>query len=261
MFKTSEKIEEIAGALAKAQAKFPDIPKDKEVTVKMKSGGTYSYKYAELSSIIKATRGPLSENGISFIQTIGKNGDQAVCVTRLQHSSGQWYETEYPVIYSEDDMQGVAGGFTFARRYGFTALIGAASEEDTDGNGANREKQKTQGGQKPHTAPPKDTRAHQMAKGSVITNPPPPGPPPNHAPVDWKPNPPIQLDAMGRMELSKWVIPDGVFKGRKLGEVDQQDIYEYRNKLVADFQRQRKQPPPVVVTIIESIDAYWSELF
>jgi len=246
MFKSSEKIEEIAAALAKAQAKFPDIPKDKEVTVKMKSGGQYSYKYAELSSIIKATRGPLSENGISFIQTIGKDGEQAVCVTRLQHSSGQWYETSYPVIYAEDDMQGVAGGFTFARRYGFTALIGAASEEDTDGNGANREKQKTQGGQKPHTAPPKNTQTP---------------PPQNVAPVDWKPNAPVQLDAMGRMELSKWVIPDGVFKGRKLGEVDQQDIYEYRNKLVADFQRQRKQPPAVVVTIIESIDAYWSELF
>lgn len=253
MFKTSEKIEEIAAALAKAQAKFPDIPKDKEVTVKMKSGGTYSYKYAELSSIIKATRGPLSENGISFIQTIGKDGEQPMCVTRLMHSSGQWYETQYPVIYSEDDMQGVAGGFTFARRYGFTALIGAASEEDTDGNGANREKQKQKQPQG-HTAPPK------QQQGSAPQNTPAQQKPPNQAPVDWKPDAPVELDAMGKVNLSQWVFPDGAFKGRKLGEVDQHDVIAYRNTVVQDFQEKRRQPPPVVIEIIRSIDTFYSDI-
>lgn len=256
MFKTSEQIQEIAAALAKAQSKFPDIPKDKEVTVKMKSGGTYSYKYAELSSIVKATRGPLSENGLSFIQAIGREGDQVMCVTRLLHSSGQWYETQYPVIYSEDDMQGVAGGFTFARRYGLTALIGAASEEDTDGNGANRENKNKE--KKGHTAPPKqNTQGGQNPPANQNKN---TQQPPNHAPIDWKPEAPVELDAMGKVQLSQWVFPDGAFKGRKLGEVDQHDVIAYRNTVVQDFQQKRRQPPPVVIEIIRSIDTFYSDL-
>ena len=36
------------GALAKAQAAFPAIPRDRTVKVTMKSGGTYSFAYAPL---------------------------------------------------------------------------------------------------------------------------------------------------------------------------------------------------------------------
>ena len=252
MFKTSETIKTIAAALAKAQGLYPDIPKDKTVVVKGKTKAgapyEYSYKYAELSSILKATRKPLTDNELSIAQSIAKDGDQVLCVTKLFHSSGEWYETTYPVIYSEDDMQGVAGGFTFARRYGVTALLGVAAEEDTDGNGANREKEAAK--KKPDPAP-KAPPAQQKPKDP----PPPPAPPP--AFFD-KPKEP--LNVMQRMELGRYVFPGGKFKGKKLGDVPSNDIMSYRNDIYVEFPDGGPNPMPLAARdIINRIEAYYAD--
>lgn len=246
MFKTSESIKEISEALAKAQGIFPDIPKDKEVTVKMKSGGTYAYKYAELSSIVKATRKPLSENGLSFIQGVEKVDGDVLCITKLIHSSGQWYETSYPVIYSEEDMQGFAGGFTFSRRYGLSALLGVATEEDTDGNGANRDKDKNkfqQQKEKPPASQSPPPQEKQTAK------------PPAEKKIFEVPNQP--LTAIQKMELGKFVIPGGPYKGKKLGEIPFDDLMLYKVSVKAEAE-QAKQPLSLgVQDLLNRIDAYY----
>lgn len=235
MLRTSESIKNISAALAKAQSAFPDIPKDKTVKVKMKSGGEYSYKYAELSSIVKATRSPLSVNELSFAQGIVKDGDLPVCITRLLHSSGEWFETSYPVLYSEDDMQGLAGGFTFARRYGLSALLGVATEEDTDGNGANREKPKQ--------------KAQQQEQ------PPPPPPPAKEQKVFEVPDKP--LTALEKMELGKFVIPGGPFKGKKLGEVPYDDLMHYKVEQEGSFSKTPEKMSPGLRDLLNRISAYY----
>lgn len=137
--KTSDQINELATALGKAQEAFPDIPKDKTVKVKTKGGVEYQYKYAELSSIVSATRPCLAKNSLSFLQGIVESEKGLICRTRLMHSSGQWVETETPVITDAADMQAMAAAFTYSRRYGLTAILGIATEDDTDGNGADRD--------------------------------------------------------------------------------------------------------------------------
>lgn len=129
--KTSDQINELSAAMAKAQGKFPEIVKDKKVEVKNKEGKyLYSYFYAELSTIVSAVRPALAESGLSIAQ--GMSGDGNYCVTRILHSSGQWIETQYPFVAKESDMQALGGGFTFARRYAISALLGIATETDDD---------------------------------------------------------------------------------------------------------------------------------
>jgi len=246
LFKTSESIKSIAAALSKAQLAFPDIPKDKTVKVKMKSGGEYSYKYAELSSIVKATRKPLSDNELSLTQGITKEGDVVLCVTKLLHSSGEWFETSYPVIYSEDDMQGFAGGFTFSRRYGLSAMLGVATEEDTDGNGANQEKDQSK--KKPPADPPAQKQSTQTQ-------------PPAAKKFEVYAVPPNPLTALEKMELGKFIIPGGPFRGKKLGEVQYDDIMNWRSEEIGKH-NQKDSPAmvPALQDCLNRIAAYHDEI-
>lgn len=261
----SESIKEISAALAKAQALFPEIPKDKEVKVKLKSGGEYKYKYAELSSIVNATRKPLADNGLSFAQTIVENEKGMLCETMLMHASGEWLMGVTPMILKETDMQGMGGALTFSRRYGLSALIGVATEEDTDGDGANR------GAAKPDQKPPQSA-AKQTPPPAKPTTPPDEKKNTstlhpnikNHAPAsadtesiaDYTSKP---LSAMEKVELSKWVMPGGNFKGKKLGEVNQDDLISYRQELL-DLEKSGKRLMTGHIEIIKNIELFYSDV-
>ena len=58
----SESIKELATALAKVQAGIKPVKKDKTAKIPTKSGGSYSYNYADLSSVWDTCRDPLSSN-------------------------------------------------------------------------------------------------------------------------------------------------------------------------------------------------------
>jgi hypothetical protein len=79
----------LADALAKAQAEFKAIKKDKTAKVRMKAGGEYSYNYADLSSVIDATKEALSKNGLAIMQPVEFQGERLVLHTKLLHSSGE----------------------------------------------------------------------------------------------------------------------------------------------------------------------------
>jgi hypothetical protein len=123
----------LAGALAKAQAAFPPIPRDKEVEVKTRTGGTYTFRYAPLDTIFAAVRGPLSANGLAIAQLL----DGPDLVTMLLHESGEYLEAKTPMPHSEGDtVQQYGSAITYLRRYALQAILGIASEEDDDGNAA-----------------------------------------------------------------------------------------------------------------------------
>lgn len=138
--KTSDQINELATALAKAQGEFPDIPKDKTAKVKgeSKSGKAYeyTYKYTDLATIIKCTRPALAKNGLSVIQLLTENS----IFTRLAHSSGQFIEGSFPLAMSRD-MQDVGSDSTYIRRYCLSAILGIATEDDDDANPETRSQQ------------------------------------------------------------------------------------------------------------------------
>lgn len=128
--RTSDKIDEIAGALAKAQGEFPDIPKDK--TAKIQSPkGNYEYRYADLATIIKATKSILSKNGLALHQPVETHGECGRVVTLLVHSSGQFFETTFE--FDEGmRMQETGAAITYVRRYCLTGMLGITADDDTD---------------------------------------------------------------------------------------------------------------------------------
>jgi len=131
----SESIAKLAEALAKAQGAFVNPPRNRNVVVKMKAGGSYSFAYATLDSIMEMVRKPLAENGLALIHSLGLYETGPVCIASLLHSSGEWVSTPIPVIVGPGaDAQQWGSALTYARRYGVSILLGIASDEDDDGN-------------------------------------------------------------------------------------------------------------------------------
>jgi hypothetical protein len=140
---TSEQINEIAAALAKAQGKFPTIEKKKQASVKgiaKASGREYSiaYAYADIADVISAISPILSAEGIAFIQPTVMLDSGMFIATRLMHASGQWIESMYPVCGISGDHQKMGGALTYARRYALCSMVGVAADEDIDGQGAEK---------------------------------------------------------------------------------------------------------------------------
>jgi len=133
---TSDAINEIAEALIKAQTVIKAPTKNREVEVKMRTGGKYKFKYATLDSVIEHVRKPLTENGLWFIQTAASRDSVAVMETMLMHKSGQWIRGEQPLRIDGQGNQEIGSAVTYAKRYGLCAMLGLAADEDDDANAA-----------------------------------------------------------------------------------------------------------------------------
>lgn len=126
---TSENINELAAALAKAQALVKGAMKDA-------TNPHFKSSYADLSSVWDACREAITANGLSVVQAPEPGLDGAVCVTtRLMHSSGQWMEASLCCRPMKNDAQGVGSVITYLRRYSLAAMVGVAPEDD-DGESA-----------------------------------------------------------------------------------------------------------------------------
>lgn len=121
-------------ALAQAQAKFPAIKRDKTVSVKTKDGGSYSYSYAPLDSILDAVREPLTENGLALVQMLDGKGIR----TELRHSAGGVIGATFPLPHVPEKPQELGSMLTYLRRYAIVSILGIAPEEDDDGAAAQR---------------------------------------------------------------------------------------------------------------------------
>lgn len=140
--KTSAQINELFDALAKAKAKFPVIEKNRTAEVVMKTGGKYSYSYADLADVNNAVTKPLSEEGLCVLQPMTViEGDHFV-VTVIAHKSGQWIQSAYRLDIDPDMTEQAKGSaITYARRYSLCAAMGIVAEDDDDGKGASDYKQ------------------------------------------------------------------------------------------------------------------------
>jgi hypothetical protein len=139
--KCSATIMKLAAALAESQKEFPKIEKAKEATVQMKSGGKYSYSYADLASVFDAVMPVLSKNGIGTMTPTTVQGRNVVATTLLLHASGEWLCGEpLPLPIGDPlDPRSVGSAMSYARRYSVMALLGlAAADEDDDAGKASR---------------------------------------------------------------------------------------------------------------------------
>lgn len=127
---TSEAINEIAGALAKAQAAIQNPKKESE-------NPHFKSRYADLATGIDAVRLALAAQAIVIMQATHMDGELMMLETRLVHASGQWVGSTYPVCRFPARQQEVGSALTYARRYSLFALVGIAGDDD-DGNEASK---------------------------------------------------------------------------------------------------------------------------
>lgn len=126
---TSEQINEIAAALAKAQGKIKTALKDS-------TNPHFRSKYADLASVREACADALTSNDIAVVQAHGFDGSNVTLTTRLVHKSGQWLESVYLIKPTKEDPQGYASATTYARRISLSSMVGVVADEDDDGNAA-----------------------------------------------------------------------------------------------------------------------------
>lgn len=129
----SEQINEIAAALAKAQAKIQNAAKTAE-NPGFKRGNKAS-TYADLASVWDACREHLTANGIAVLQGPETEGPVVTIETMLVHSSGQWFKDRLSATAAAAAPQQIGSGITYLRRYALAAMCGVAPADD-DGEAA-----------------------------------------------------------------------------------------------------------------------------
>lgn len=169
--RTSDTVTKIAAAMLKVQKAIDTVAKEAD-------NPYFKSKYADLSAVMGAVKGPLNDNDIVILQfpseteVISAAGsDLLALTTRLQHTtSGEFYEATAVTPLSKSDPQAFGSAVTYLRRYTLQAVTGLLAEDD-DGEAA------TGHAPRPQTQP--------KAEGS-------------------RPNPPARLN------------PEGVYNGQKL---------------------------------------------
>lgn len=121
---TSETINELATALAKAQGVMGGALKDA-------ANPFFKSKYADLESVWSACRKALSDNALAVMQTTDWVPEQGVrIITTLVHSSGQWMRGVLPILAKDQTPQGTGSAITYARRYALAAMVGVYQTDD-----------------------------------------------------------------------------------------------------------------------------------
>ena len=128
-------------ALAKAQGEFEPVTRDRDVEVKMKAGGTYTFSYATLAGAIEITRPVLAANGLAVTQFLASTDDgRPAITTSIHHEAGGFLTGTIPIKTEGLDPQGVGSLVTYTRRYAYFGALGLAPVDDDDANHASGNK-------------------------------------------------------------------------------------------------------------------------
>ena len=130
--KIVEPRDNLIDALVKAYSEITSAEFDK-VNPHFKS------KYASLESVIKAVKPSLVKNGILYRQ-VSKYTENGICIETIFHGHGAELPTgEIFLPVDKRTAQGFGSALTYARRYSLSLACGIGSEEDDDGNQAEKE--------------------------------------------------------------------------------------------------------------------------
>lgn len=122
----SPEIKDLFSALAKAQGEMYPLMRNK-------TNPYFSVKYSDLRHMIKESRLPLTNNGLSVIQQIVSNEDgQSILHTILAHESGQWIESTVRIAPAKNDIKTVESYTNFMKRLAYGSIVGIISEGDDD---------------------------------------------------------------------------------------------------------------------------------
>ncbi len=114
-----------------------DIKKEGSASIPTKSGGSYSYKYATLPSILQTVRPILHKHGLAVIQNAAAGRDGHIDIfTMLVHTSGEYMVLQALPMPMGNTAQETGSAITYGRRYHILAALGLAADDDDDGASA-----------------------------------------------------------------------------------------------------------------------------
>lgn len=125
----SESIDQLSGALSKAQAEMGKAPKDS-------ANPFFKSKYADLATVVTTATPVLAKHDLAVAQACDESERGVTVVTVLMHKSGQWMSSRLNMVPVKNDPQGIGSAITYARRYAYMGIIGLVADEDDDGNKA-----------------------------------------------------------------------------------------------------------------------------
>jgi hypothetical protein len=117
----------LVAALARAQAKFKPV-------LKASTNPHFKSKYADLATVLDVVRPALAAEGIAVLQPVAETDRGFVLRTELRKGD-EVLVSEMPLSF-EGTPQQIGSALTYYRRYGLSALVCVAAEEDDDGNAA-----------------------------------------------------------------------------------------------------------------------------
>ena len=158
---TSDSINELASALAKAQGEMGGAVKDS-------ANPFFKSKYASLDSVWDACRGPLAKYEIAVVQSPSCDGTKVSIDTLLIHRSGQWMRGTLSVTAADDSPQAVGSAVTYGRRYALQAFAGVAPADDDGEAAQGRGAQQTVASTQQTVAPEPDGYADWLDRLHVL---------------------------------------------------------------------------------------------
>lgn len=126
----------IAQALADFQADMPAVSKNKRAEVPTKSGGKYTYTYADLADVSAQAMPLLRKNGLAFSACPRRTDHGYELVGLLLHTSGESLQGALPLHGNQP--QEIGSALTYARRYLLGCMTGLVTDDDDDGATANQ---------------------------------------------------------------------------------------------------------------------------
>jgi hypothetical protein len=143
--------EQLIAALVAACAELGDVPKKHKASVPTKSGGSYSYDYADLADTLQCVRPVLAKHGLAVLQPVTTDPEHELVVvtTVIIHTSGERLDLGALGLPLGQGAQATGSAVTYARRYALTAALGLAAEDDDGAAATARPAQRSSGAHKP----------------------------------------------------------------------------------------------------------------
>ena len=122
--RTSPEIDLIGAALAKAQAII-------KPAIKNAKNPHYKSEFANEEAVHEAAKVALASHDIAVIQGAEFKDGHWVMVTRLVHK-GQWIESDFPMLATQQNPQAMGSASSYARRYSYLGMVGVVAGDDDD---------------------------------------------------------------------------------------------------------------------------------
>lgn len=133
-------------ALSRFQTMVPVLKKSKTAKVQTKSGGSYSYQYADLGTITQSIKGALAECGLSYRWEFAEDGGKMKVTCHISHIDGHTetatMEAAADNSGAKNDIQQKGSTHTYLQRYTLIGALGlSTADEDDDGSARRKPKQ------------------------------------------------------------------------------------------------------------------------